>query len=204
MQGNKTQFVITRFGNVLGSNGSVIPIFRRQIEEGGPVTVTHPDITRYFMTIPEACQLVLEAGFMGSGGEIFVFDMGKPVKIVDLARQMIKLSGYEPDKDIKIEFTGLRPGEKLYEELLTDQEKTLPTYNSKVKIAEVADFDHVATLAKTVSLLQSCYRLSEEELVRKLSAIVPEYNSSYSKFTPEQIQEDKSNKDSLELEIYPD
>jgi len=186
LAGNTTQFVITRFGNVLGSNGSVIPIFRRQIEEGGPVTVTHPDITRYFMTIPEACQLVLEAGFMGSGGEIFVFDMGKPVK--DLARQMIKLSGYEPDKDIKIEFTGLRPGEKLYEELLTDQEKTLPTYNSKVKIAEVADFDHEATLAKTVSLLQSCYRLSEEELVRKLSAITVE----------------KNNQDSLEMEVYPD
>lgn len=203
LEGNTTQFVITRFGNVLGSNGSVIPIFRRQIEEGGPVTVTHPDITRYFMTIPEACQLVLEAGFMGSGGEIFVFDMGDPVKIVDLARQMIKLSGYEPDKEIKIEFSGLRPGEKLYEELLTDQEKTLPTYNSKVKIAEVADFDHEATLAKTVSLLQSCYRLSEEELVRKLSAIVPEYNSSNSKFTPEQIQDGKS-KDSMELEIYPD
>jgi FlaA1/EpsC-like NDP-sugar epimerase len=204
LDGNKTQFVITRFGNVLGSNGSVIPIFRRQIEEGGPVTVTHPDITRYFMTIPEACQLVLEAGFMGSGGEIFVFDMGEPVKIVDLARQMIKLSGYEPDKDIKIEFTGLRPGEKLYEELLTDQEKTLPTYNSKVKIAEAADFDHEATLAKTVSLLQSCYRLSEEELVRKLSAIVPEYNSSNSKFTPEEVTKERSNEDSIELEIYPD
>jgi FlaA1/EpsC-like NDP-sugar epimerase len=156
------------------------------------------------MTIPEACQLVLEAGFMGSGGEIFVFDMGEPVKIVDLARQMIKLSGFEPDKDIKIEFSGLRPGEKLYEELLTDQEITLPTYNSKIKIAEVADFDHVATLAKTVSLLQSCYRLTEEELVRKLSAIVPEYNSSNSKFTPEQIQANSNSKDSLELEVYPD
>ena len=204
LEGNTTQFVITRFGNVLGSNGSVIPIFRRQIEEGGPVTVTHPDITRYFMTIPEACQLVLEAGFMGSGGEIFVFDMGDPVKIVDLARQMIKLSGFEPDNEIKIEFTGLRPGEKLYEELLTDHEKTLPTYNSKVKIALVADFDHEATLAKTVSLLRSCHRLSEEELVRKLSAIVPEYNSSNSKFTTEQIQEGSSSKDSLELEVYPD
>jgi FlaA1/EpsC-like NDP-sugar epimerase len=204
LEGNKTQFVITRFGNVLGSNGSVIPIFRRQIEEGGPVTVTHPDITRYFMTIPEACQLVLEAGFMGSGGEIFVFDMGEPVKIVDLARQMIKLSGYEPDKDIQIEFTGLRPGEKLYEELLTDQEKTLPTYNSKVKIAEVADFDHEATLAKTVSLLQSCYKLTEEELVRKLSAIVPEYNSSNSKYVPEKITLEKGDGNSLELEVYPD
>jgi FlaA1/EpsC-like NDP-sugar epimerase len=204
LEGNKTQFVITRFGNVLGSNGSVIPIFRRQIEEGGPVTVTHPDITRYFMTIPEACQLVLEAGFMGSGGEIFVFDMGEPVKIVDLARQMIKLSGYEPDKDIRIEYTGLRPGEKLYEELLTDQEKTIPTYNKKVKIAEVAEFDHVATLAKTVSLLQSCYKLSEEELVKKLSAIVPEYDSSNSKFNAENIVQDQNDDSSLELEVYPD
>ena len=181
LEGNKTQFVITRFGNVLGSNGSVIPIFRKQIEEGGPVTVTHPDITRYFMTIPEACQLVLEAGFMGSGGEIFVFDMGEPVKIADLARQMIKLSGYEPDKEIRIEYTGLRPGEKLYEELLTDKEKTLPTYNSKVMIAQVSDFDHEATLAKTVSLLQSAYRLSEQELIEKLAAIVPEYTSKNNK-----------------------
>jgi FlaA1/EpsC-like NDP-sugar epimerase len=203
LEGNKTQFVITRFGNVLGSNGSVIPIFRRQIEAGGPVTVTHPDITRYFMTIPEACQLVLEAGFMGSGGEIFVFDMGEPVKIVDLARQMIKLSGYEPDKDVKIEFSGLRPGEKLYEELLTDQEKTLPTYNAKVKIAEVADFDHEATLAKTVSLLSSLERLSEEELVGKLAAIVPEYVSSNSKFVPDPFKQG-SDESSLELEVYPD
>ena len=203
LEGNTTQFVITRFGNVLGSNGSVIPIFRRQIEEGGPVTVTHPDITRYFMTIPEACQLVLEAGFMGSGGEIFVFDMGEPVKIVDLARQMIKLSGYEPDKEIKIEFTGLRPGEKLYEELLTDQEKTLPTYNAKVKIAEVADFDHEATLAKTVSLLRSCERLSEKDLVRKLQAIVPEYDSRNSKFVPDPLEKG-SKEGSLELEVYPD
>jgi len=194
LEGNKTQFVITRFGNVLGSNGSVIPIFRKQIEEGGPVTVTHPDITRYFMTIPEACQLVLEAGFMGSGGEIFVFDMGEPVKIADLARQMIKLSGYEPEKEIKIEYTGLRPGEKLYEELLTDKEKTLPTYNSKVMIAQVSDFDHEATLAKTVSLLQSAYRLSEQELIEKLSAIVPEYTS----------KNGKSEQGSVKLETYPD
>lgn len=202
LDGNTTQFVITRFGNVLGSNGSVIPIFRRQIEEGGPVTVTHPDITRYFMTIPEACQLVLEAGFMGSGGEIFVFDMGEPVKIADLARQMIKLSGYEPDKDIKIEYSGLRPGEKLYEELLTDKEKTLPTYNAKVKIAEVADFDHEATLAKIISLLQSAYRLSEADLIAKLSAIVPEYASSNSKFKAEEEKKDK--KDTIQMEVYPD
>lgn len=202
LEGNTTQFVITRFGNVLGSNGSVIPLFRKQIEEGGPVTVTHPEITRYFMTIPEACQLVLEAGFMGSGGEIFVFDMGEPVKIVDLARQMIKLSGYEPDKDIKIEFTGLRPGEKLYEELLTDQEKTLPTYNAKVKIAEIADFDHEATLAKIVSLLQSAYRLSDTQLIAKLSAIVPEYSSSNLKFQSE--LENGKEKDSVEMEALPD
>jgi FlaA1/EpsC-like NDP-sugar epimerase len=202
LDGNKTQFVITRFGNVLGSNGSVIPIFRKQIEAGGPVTVTHPDITRYFMTIPEACQLVLEAGFMGSGGEIFVFDMGEPVKIADLARQMIKLSGYEPDKDIKIEYTGLRPGEKLYEELLTDREKTLPTYNAKVKIAEVAEFDHEATLAKTVSLLQSAYRLTENELIAKLSAIVPEFVSTNSSYLS--AQEEDSAGDSVKLEVYPD
>lgn len=202
LDGNKTQFVITRFGNVLGSNGSVIPIFRKQIEAGGPVTVTHPDITRYFMTIPEACQLVLEAGFMGSGGEIFVFDMGEPVKIADLARQMIKLSGYEPDKDIEIEYTGLRPGEKLYEELLTDREKTLPTYNAKVKIAEVAEFDHEATLAKTVSLLQSAYRLTENELIAKLSAIVPEFNSTNSSYLS--AQEEDNAGDSVKLEVYPD
>src|SRR5690606_25800596 len=139
---NNTKFVTTRFGNVLGSNGSVIPRFREQIEKGGPVTVTHPDITRYFMTIPEACQLVVEAGCMGNGGEIYVFDMGKSVKIVDLAEKMIKLSGYVPYEDIDIRFTGLRPGEKLYEELLNDLENTLPTHHEKILVARVRENDY--------------------------------------------------------------
>src|SRR5690606_32697157 len=136
-----TRFITTRFGNVLGSNGSVIPRFKAQIEKGGPVTVTHPEITRYFMTIPEACQLVLEAGSMGKGGEIYVFDMGKSVKIVELATKMIKLSGLVPNKDISIEYTGLRPGEKLYEELLNDLENTLPTHHHKIMIAKVREYD---------------------------------------------------------------
>ncbi len=138
---HNTQFIITRFGNVMGSNGSVIPIFAKQIENGGPVTVTHPEVYRYFMTIPEACQLVLEAGFMGQGGEIFVFDMGQQVKIADLAKAMIKLSGFIPDKDIQIVYTGLRPGEKLYEELLTDGELTIPTHHEKIKKAHVAEIE---------------------------------------------------------------
>ena len=181
--GNRTQFVITRFGNVLGSSGSVIPIFRKQIEEGGPVTVTHPEITRYFMTIPEACQLVLEAGFMGLGGEIFVFDMGDPVKILHLARQMITLAGMEPDEDIKIEFTGLRPGEKLYEELLNTREKLLPTYNPKVMVAQVPDLDYQGVLERIHNLLYSFMLFNEEELVGKLSELVPEYESSNVRFS---------------------
>ncbi len=176
--GNRTQFVITRFGNVLGSNGSVIPIFTKQIEAGGPITVTHPDITRYFMTIPEACELVLEAGFMGKGGEIFVFDMDKPVNIADLARQMIRLSGLVPDKDIKISFTGLRPGEKLYEELLTDQENTLPTHHPKIKIAKVEHIDNDNLLKKIDHLLYNLYDLSEMEVVKYCKEIVPEYNTT--------------------------
>lgn len=171
-----TQFVVTRFGNVLGSNGSVIPIFRKQIEEGGPVTVTHPEITRYFMTIPEACQLVLEAGFMGKGGEIYVFDMGSPVKILDLAKQMIRLSGLEPNKDIEIAFSGLRPGEKLYEELLADKENTLPTYNPKINIAQVETTDFMVAL-EAKNLLGFLYSYSNDELIEKLRDLVPEFKS---------------------------
>ncbi len=178
MDGIKTQFVITRFGNVLGSNGSVIPIFRKQIMEGGPVTVTHPDISRYFMTIPEACELVLEAGFMGKGGEIFVFDMGEPVRIVDLARNMIRLSGHEPDKDIKIEFTGLRPGEKLHEEVLSEKENILPTHHKKIKIAQTEEHDFKAISSKINYGLDNLYRLSDVEIIELFEAIVPEYRLS--------------------------
>jgi len=195
----QTQFIITRFGNVLGSNGSVIPIFERQIREGGPVTVTHPDITRFFMTIPEACLLVLEAGFMGKGGEIFVFDMGEPVRIDDLARRMIKLSGYKPDEEIKIEYTGLRPGEKLFEELLGDKERTLPTFNPKVKIAEVSKLDHRAVLEMIHTLNYTSPSLSVERLIEKLKEIVPEYE-------PDSVQYIVKDGDasSVELEAFPD
>lgn len=176
--GNKTQFIVTRFGNVLGSNGSVIPIFSRQIDSGGPVTVTHPEVYRYFMTIPEACQLVLEAGFMGKGGEIFVFDMGKPVRIADLAANMIRLSGLEPGKDIKIVYTGLRPGEKRVEELLTDKETTRETHNPKIRIANVEDVDGQAILSKVDNLLNGLYNYTRKEIVRQISEIVPEYKST--------------------------
>jgi FlaA1/EpsC-like NDP-sugar epimerase len=173
---NKTQFIITRFGNVLGSNGSVIPIFEKQIREGGPVTVTHPEITRYFMTIPEACQLVLEAGFMGKGGEIFVFDMGKPVRIVELARQMIRLSGFVPEQDIKILFTGLRPGEKLYEELLTDEEHTKPTHHPKIKIADVKILEAPGLLLQVANIVENLYAMSKQEVVDVFRELVPEYD----------------------------
>lgn len=186
VSGHQTQFIITRFGNVIGSNGSVIPIFARQIEQGGPVTVTHPEVYRYFMTIPEACQLVLEAGFMGQGGEIFVFDMGHQVKIADLAKAMIKLSGYEPDKDIHILYTGLRPGEKLYEELLTDSEKTITTHHEKIKKALVEEIDPEQVLAKVEAMLTDLYSLEKEEVVCKMRELIPEYISTNGKFKVEE------------------
>lgn len=175
-----TKFITTRFGNVLGSNGSVIPHFKKQLEVGGPITVTHPDITRYFMTIPEACQLVLEAGAMGKGGEIFVFDMGKPVKIVDLAHKMIKLSGKVPNKDIKIEFTGLRQGEKLYEELLNNKENTQPTYNSKILIANVIEYDFGLITKEINEMIKLSEKHFTQETVQKMKSIVPEFISNNS------------------------
>jgi FlaA1/EpsC-like NDP-sugar epimerase len=172
-----TKFITTRFGNVLGSNGSVIPRFRKQIENGGPVTITHPDIIRYFMTIPEACQLVLEAGAMGQGGEIFIFDMGKPVKILDLAKKMIKLSGLTYGKDIQINFTGLRPGEKLYEELLNNKENTIPTYHPKIMIAKVDEYSSDVVFPKINELISSLPSHNNFLIVGKMKEIVPEFIS---------------------------
>ncbi len=177
--GIKTKFITTRFGNVLGSNGSVIPLFKKQIAEGGPVTITHPDITRFFMTIPEACQLVLEAGFMGKGMEIFIFDMGKQIKIVDIAHKLIHLSGLVPNEDIKIVFTGLRPGEKLYEELFADCEEQLPTHNPKISIARVADLDYECILPKINETLVNVYDKTGPEIVQAMKEIVPGYTSQY-------------------------
>ena len=171
------QFVTTRFGNVLGSNGSVIPLFERQIKEGGPITVTHPDIIRYFMLIPEACKLVLEAGTMGKGGEIFVFDMGKPVKIVDLAKRMISLSGA---KDIEIQFTGLRDGEKLFEEVLSDKETTKPTPNAKIMIAKVCEYAYDDIFRQEEALYNASFTEDDMAIVKRMKAIVPEFISKHS------------------------
>ena len=181
--GSKTRFVTTRFGNVLGSNGSVIPHFKEQIEKGGPVTVTHPDIIRYFMTIPEACRLVLEAASFGNSGEIYVFDMGSPVKIVDLAKRMIELAGYVPGTDIKIEFIGLRPGEKLYEELLNDKETTIPTDHDKITVATVRKykFEHVVQSIQEMIIFSSNVEI--KEAVRAMKKLVPEFKSQNSPFS---------------------
>jgi FlaA1/EpsC-like NDP-sugar epimerase len=177
-----TKFIVTRFGNVLSSNGSVVPLFKQQIEAGGPVTVTHPDIFRYFMTIPEACQLVLEAAAMGKGGEAFVFDMGKPVRIADLARQMIRLSGYEVDKDIMLQFTGLRPGEKLYEELLNESESVLPTHHPKIKIALLQTLSPLLLYPAIYRLEQLLTIGDDAGLVRILKELIPEYISNNSPY----------------------
>ena len=179
---SKTNFVTTRFGNVLGSNGSVIPRFKKQIEEGGPITITHPEITRYFMTIPEACQLVLEAGCIGKGGEIFVFDMGKSVKIIDLARKMIKLSGLTEGKDIQIIYTGLRPGEKLFEELLADTENTITTHHPQILIGKIKEYNFDEINNKINKLIQLFDAQNNIEIVALMKEIVPEYLSNNSEF----------------------
>lgn len=178
----KTRFITTRFGNVLGSNGSVIPRFREQLAKGGPLTVTHPDIIRYFMTIPEACRLVLEAAFMGKGNEIFVFDMGTPVKIADLARRMIELAGLIPEKDIEIKYTGLRPGEKLYEELLATKENTLPTNSTKIYHAKVREYDFTNISMLITRLVDLSIRVEKLETVKVMKSIVPEFMSKNSEY----------------------
>ena len=174
-----TQFVTTRFGNVLGSNGSVIPLFKKQIRNGGPVTVTHKDIIRFFMLIPEACRLVLEAGTMGKGGEIFVFDMGEPVRIADLAQRMIDLSGA---KNIEIKYTGLRDGEKLYEEVLNDAEQTKPTVHPKIKVASVREYPYELALQNEKDLYDISLHYDDMAIVKKMKEIVPEYKSRHSKY----------------------
>jgi FlaA1/EpsC-like NDP-sugar epimerase len=184
-KGMNISFVTTRFGNVLGSNGSVIPYFKEQIERGGPVTVTHPDIIRYFMTIPEACRLVLEAASFGNSGEIYVFDMGSPVKIVDLAKRMIELAGLIPEKDIKIEYIGLRPGEKLFEELLNDKEHTIPTKHEKITVASVRKYEYEMVLTSVQSLIEYSTNIDVKNTVKSMKKLVPEFkskNSPYSEF----------------------
>lgn len=177
-----TRFITTRFGNVLGSNGSVIPRFKQQIEKGGPITVTHPEITRYFMTIPEACRLVLEAGCMGSGGEIYIFDMGKSVKIIELAKKMIRLAGLIPNQEIKIQFTGLRPGEKLFEELLNDSENTMPTHHEKIMIGKVREYVFSEIESQIYTLLQHAKNNDDRMVVMTMKALVREYKSKNSVF----------------------
>ena len=179
---SRTNFITTRFGNVLGSNGSVVPRFKKQIAQGGPVTVTHKEITRYFMTIPEASQLVLEAGAMGEGGEIFLFDMGEPVKISDLAKKMIQLSGLTPDQDIEVKYTGLRPGEKLYEELLATKENSIETHHPKITKAKVREYDFIKVEKTIHDLVINIDKDSEMDTVRKMKHIVPEYQSQNSRF----------------------
>lgn len=191
-----TQFITTRFGNVLGSNGSVIPLFREQIKHGGPVTVTHPEIIRYFMTIPEACQLVLEAGAMGKNGEIYIFDMGKPVKILDLAKRMIRLSG---SKNIKIEFTGLRHGEKLYEELLNKAEHTKPTHHEKIMIADVREYEYPEVSRNVNALIQVSYDYDDMRTVKTMKEIVPEFQSINSPFEAVDRLLDKMSKEAVAI-----
>jgi FlaA1/EpsC-like NDP-sugar epimerase len=178
-EANSTQFVTTRFGNVLGSNGSVIPLFTEQIKKGGPVTVTDPNIIRFFMLIPEACKLVLEAGTKGNGGEIFVFDMGKPVKIADLAMRMIQLSGA---KNVEIQFTGLRAGEKLYEEVLNEMESTKPTFHEKIRIASVREYDFNDVCREIDKLIDIAQNFDDMKTVGKMKEIVPEFKSNNSKY----------------------
>ena len=190
LQVGTTRFITTRFGNVLGSNGSVIPRFREQIRNGGPVTVTHPDIIRYFMTIPEACRLVMEAGTMGMGGEIYIFEMGRPVKIADMARRMIELSGFDPDKEISIIYTGLRPGEKLYEELLSNKENTLPTAHNKIRVAKVREYNYFDVVNELNKLNELAARVNIPEMVKMMKDIVPEFvsrNSEFEKYDKESI-----------------
>ena len=179
---NATKFITTRFGNVLGSNGSIVPLFTKQIQEGGPITITHPEIIRYFMTIPEACQLVLEAGAMGNGGEIYIFDMGEPVKIIDLAKKMIRLAGFIPDKDINIKIIGLRPGEKLFEELLNDASKTLPTHNTQILIAQDSWDDFEEVKDSITELMSITKKYTSLEVVAQMKKIVPEFKSMNSEY----------------------
>lgn len=194
-----TQFITTRFGNVLGSNGSVIPLFREQIKNGGPVTVTHPEIIRYFMTIPEACQLVLEAGAMGSNGEIYIFDMGKPVKILDLAKRMIRLSG---SPAVKIEFTGLRHGEKLYEELLNSAEHTKPTHHEKIMVADVREYEYTEVAKQIETLIKTSYDYDDMRTVKKMKEIVPEFRSINSPFEAvDRLLEKISNRESAAAKV---